>query len=279
MFMPQQLERTVGVEAGVASSVFWGELSDEELTDEFDNVDLFPWLETFPDSFCSSASLSKSCVESSCEMGAVWLPSSVSISSISSSSSSFSASDDSKVFVSGVWPAFPEEAVWSLPWCLSFVWRHGEAGAGGTRHFSGDLLLSAVKSIITFWLVGAGCLRLRKQSSGPRPLTKGGPLCTGSTEDSFSLSPSKTTGSGQECAQRRLGGWFSFGSGLRRLNGRRAAGKGHKVIQTVMLIKIHLWVIEVMSLTILIMISNLLKLIATLLYKKNSITAKSAFLT
>lgn len=275
MFKPQQLERTVGVEAGVGSSVFWGELSDEELTDEFDNVDLFPWLETFPDSFCSSASLSKSCVESSCEMDAVWSPSSA---SISSTSSSFSPSDDSKVFVSGVWLAFPEEAVWSLPWCLSFVWRHGEAGAGGTRHFSGDLLLSAVKSIIAFWLEGAGCLRLRKQSSGPRPLTKGGPLCTGSAEDSFSLSPSKTTGSGQECEQRRLGGWFSFGSGFRRLNGRRAAGKGDKVIQMVTLIKMHLWVIIVMCLTILILISIFLNQLQHYYMKKKSITAKSDFL-
>lgn len=58
----------MGVVVGVGSSVFSGELSDEELTDEFDSMDLFPRLETFPD---SSGSLSESCVTSSCEIDVV----------------------------------------------------------------------------------------------------------------------------------------------------------------------------------------------------------------
>ncbi len=106
---------------------------------------------------------------------------------------------------------------------MSFVGRQGEAGAGETRRFTGDEGLSAVRSMTMFSSGVAGRLRLRKPSRGPRPLTKGGPLCAGSAEDSFSLSLSDTAGSGQACAQGRLGGWFSFGSGFKRLNGRRAA--------------------------------------------------------
>lgn len=61
------LVHTLGVVAGVESSVFAfsGELSDMELSDKGDCVDPFPKLETFIDSFCSSDSLSGSCVVSS----------------------------------------------------------------------------------------------------------------------------------------------------------------------------------------------------------------------
>lgn len=211
------------VVVGVGSSLFSGELSHEELTDGDDSMDRSPKLETFPDSFCSSGSLSESCVVSSSEIDAVWFK------SLSSTSSTSSLSTvQSKVCVSGVSSSlldFPEEAVLSLPLCLSFVWRQGEAAAGGTRRFTGDELLSEVRSITAFSFEDAGRLRLRKPSRGPRPLTKGGPLCTRIGDDSFSLSPSGTSGSGQACAQGRLGGWFSLGSGFRRLNGRRAASR------------------------------------------------------
>lgn len=143
----------------------------------------------------------------------------------------------SKVCVLGVLSTlldFPREAVSSLSWCSSFVGRQGEAGAGETRRLAGDKLFSAVRSITMFSFEGAGHLRLRKPSSGPRPLIKGGPLHTGSVEDSFSVSPSETPGSGQACAQRRLGGWFSFGSGFRRLNGRRAAGRNFSHFKSLM---------------------------------------------
>lgn len=215
---------TVGVVLGVGSSLFSGELSDEELTEEFDIMDLFPKLETFPDSFCSSSSLSESCVVSSSEIDADGFPSF----SSTSSTSSLSTTVQSESCVFGVLSTlldFREEAVLFLPWCLFFVGGPEEPGADETRCFTGDKLLSAVRSITIISFGGAGCLRLRKPSRGPRPLTKGGPLCTGSAEDSFSFSLSETPGSGQACAQGRLGGWFSLGSGFRRLNGRRAAGR------------------------------------------------------
>lgn len=217
-----ETQRTVGVLVGVGSSVFSGELSDEELTDEFDIMDLFPRLETFSDSFCSSGSLSESCVMSDCEIDAVWLPS---CSSASSAFSSSSTTVHSNVFVSEVWSTlvgFSGEAFSPLSQFLSFVERQAEAGVDEARRFIGDKVLSDVRSMTVFSFEGAGLLRLKKPSSGPRPLTKGGPLCTGGAQDSFSLS--KAAGSGQACAQTRLGGWFSLGSGLRRLNGRRAAG-------------------------------------------------------
>lgn len=207
---------------GVGSSVldFSGELSDMELTDETDSMDLFPKLDTFPDSFCSSCSPSDSCVVSSCKIDAVWFP--------SSSCTSFTSSLTTmqSVFVLRVQStllSFSKETVLSLPWCLSFVGRQGGAGAGVTRHFTGDDELSSVKSTTMFSFEAAEGRRLRKPSRGPQPLTKGGPLCKGSGEASFSFCLSK--GSGQACAQERLGGWFSFGSGFRRLNGRRAAGR------------------------------------------------------
>lgn len=115
-----------------------------------------------------------------------------------------------------------------LPW-LSFCRRQGEAEAGETKHFVGDKVSSVVRSKIMFSFEGSGRLRLKKPSSGPRPLTKGGPLCRGSVEDSKMC---ETPGSGQACSQRRLGSWFSLGSGFRRLNGRRAA---HKTFERVML--------------------------------------------
>lgn len=83
-------------------------------------------------------------------------------------------------------------------------------------------MLSSVRSIIMFSSEVVARLRLMKPSSGPRPLTKGGPLRTERGEDAFSFSLSETSGSGQEWAQGRLGGWFSLGSGFRRLKGRRA---------------------------------------------------------
>ncbi len=91
--------RTVGVVVGVGSSAmdFSGELSDEELTDEADSMDLFPKLETFPDSFSSSGSLSESCDVSSCEMDAVSFPSF----SSNSSASSWLTTVQSKVCVLG----------------------------------------------------------------------------------------------------------------------------------------------------------------------------------
>lgn len=216
------IRHTVGVEVGVGSSVldFSGELSDMELTDETDSMDLFPKLETFPDSSCSSGSLSESCVVSTCEMD-------VSFPSLSSTSSTPPLLTQSKVCDLAVWSVlldFSEEAVLALLWCLSFLGRQGETGAGETRHFTGDT--ESVRSMTVFSTEATGRLRLRKPSRGPRPLTKGGPLCTGSVADSFSLSLSE--GSGQACGRARLGGWFSLGSGLRRLNGRRAAGRNKK---------------------------------------------------
>lgn len=69
-----------------------------------------------------------------------------------------------------------------------------------------------------------GRLLLRKQSRGPRPLTKGGLLSKVSGEDSLSFSLSETPGSGKTCARGRFGDdLFSFGSGFRRLKGRQAA--------------------------------------------------------
>lgn len=207
------------VDVGSSDLDFSGELSDMELTDETDSMDLFPKLDTFPDSFCSSCSLSDSCVVSSCKIDAVWFPS-------FSCTSSKSSSTMQSVFVLRVQLAllsFSKETVLSLPWCLSFVERRGEARVGETRHFTGDDELSSVRSTTMFSLEVAEDRRLRKPSIGPRPLTKGGPLCKGSGEASFSFCLSE--GSGQACAQGRLGGWFSFGSGFRRLNGRRAAGR------------------------------------------------------
>lgn len=93
----------------------------------------------------------------------------------------------------------------------------------------GDKLLSSVRSITTFSSEEPGCLRLRKQSSGPRPLIKGGLLRSERGDDSFSVCLLETSDSGQVWAQRRLGGWFSFGSMLRRLKGRRAADGNDKI--------------------------------------------------
>lgn len=120
---------------------------------------------------------------------------------------------------------FTEVGVSLLPW-LFFGRRRGKAGVGETKPFAGGKELSVVRSTIMFSFEGSGSLRLKKPSSGPRPLTKVGPLRRGSEEDSFS--PSETPGSGQACSQMRLGGWFSLGSGFRRLNGRRAADKKFK---------------------------------------------------
>lgn len=72
---------------GVGHSLLSGEHSDDELTDEFDRTDLFPKLETFPDSSCSSGSLSELLVKSSSEIDATGL---VSLSSSISSSSTSS---------------------------------------------------------------------------------------------------------------------------------------------------------------------------------------------
>lgn len=75
-----------GVVLGVGLSFFSGEHSDDELADEFETRDLFPKLETFPDSSCSSVSLSEFLVKSSSEKDAIGLLSfSLSISSTASS--------------------------------------------------------------------------------------------------------------------------------------------------------------------------------------------------
>lgn len=209
-----------GVVLGVGPLLFSGEHSDDELTDEFDTRDLVPKLETFPDSSCSSGSLSELLVKSISETDAIWL---LSFSSVSSKVSSLltvvTSSDVCKLEVWSTLLDFPEVVVSLLPW-LSFCRRQGEAEAGETKHFVGDKVLSVVRSTIMFSFEGSGRLRLKKPSSGPRPLTKGGPPCRGSVEESWM---SETPGSGQACSRRRLGSWFSLGSGFRRLNGRRAA--------------------------------------------------------
>lgn len=211
---------------GGGHSLFSGEHSDDELTDEFDRTDLFPKLETFPDSSCSSGSLSELLVKSSSEIDATRL---VSFSSISSpSTSSLAVVISSDVCELEVWSTLQDftEVVVSLLPRLPFGRRRGKAGGAETKCFAGDKVSSVVRSTITFSFEGSGRLRLKKPSSGPRPLTKGGPPCSGSEEDSFS--PSETPGWGQACSHRRLGSWFSLGSGFRRLNGRRAAGKINK---------------------------------------------------
>lgn len=211
-----------GVVLGVGPSPFSGELSGDELADEFDTRDLFPKLEMFPDSSCSSVSLSEFLVKSSSEMDAIWLLSfSSSASTVSSLLTVATSSGDCKLGVWSTFLDFPEVVVSLLSW-LSFCRRRGEAEAGETKHFIGDKVSSVVRSTITFSFEGSGRLRLKKQSSGPRPLTKGGPPCRGSVEESWT---SETPGSGEACSQRRLGSWFSLGSGFRRLNGRRAADK------------------------------------------------------
>lgn len=82
------------VVVGVGQSFFSGEHSDDELTDEFDRTDLFPKLETFPNSSCSSGSLSELLVKSSSEIDATRLVSFSSISSISTSSLAVVISSD-----------------------------------------------------------------------------------------------------------------------------------------------------------------------------------------
>lgn len=64
---------TISVVAGLKSSVLVlsGELRDMELTDEGDCVEQFPKMETFPNSFCSSDSLSGSCIVASFELDLV----------------------------------------------------------------------------------------------------------------------------------------------------------------------------------------------------------------
>lgn len=184
---------------------------------------MFPKLETFPDSSCSSGSLSELLVKSDSEIDATRL---ISFSPITSTSSSWLAvvasSAVCELEVRPTLLAFTEVAVPLLP-RLPFGRRRGKAGGGETKCFAGDKVSSVVRSTMTFSFEGSGRLRLKKPSSGPRPLTKGGLACRGSNEDSSS--PSETTGSGQACSQRRLGKRLSLGSGFRRLKGRRAAGK------------------------------------------------------
>lgn len=69
----EMLIHTIGVVAGVESSglVLSGELRDMELTDEGDCVEQFPNMETFPNSFSSSDSLSASCTAASSELDLV----------------------------------------------------------------------------------------------------------------------------------------------------------------------------------------------------------------
>lgn len=82
------------VVVGVGQSLFSGEHSDDELTDEFDRTDLFPKLDAFPDSSCSSGSLSELLVKSGSEIDATRLVSFSSISSTSTSSLAVVISSD-----------------------------------------------------------------------------------------------------------------------------------------------------------------------------------------
>lgn len=129
---------TLGVGAGVWSSdfVFSGELSDKVLTDDTDNMDRFPRLEIFPDSFCSSGSLSEGFVVSSCEI----------VDRVSSFSSNSFAS--SLLTVVDSLPGSSEEVVFPLLGCLSFDRQQVEEGLSETRAFTGDNDLSSVRSMM-----------------------------------------------------------------------------------------------------------------------------------
>lgn len=205
--------RTVGVACSVLD--FSGEPSEMELTEKTDSMDLFPKLETFPDWLSSSDSLSESCVMSSWESDAVWFSSCTSSMSLTTMQSVLGAQSTSM--------GFAVDKVWFWIGCLSFVEGQEDAGAGATGHFTGDNVLSSVRSTTTFSSAATGHRRLRKPSRGPRPLTKGGRLHNGRGEASSSLCLSD--GWGQACAQGRLSGWFSFSSEFTRLKGRRAAGR------------------------------------------------------